>query len=391
MQRRTERGMGPSFYEEWIEKEGIPIAEGTAGIEDILELPRRPWARMGGLGTFIQIEGAKQAYKGLYVAEIPAGGALEPEKHLYDELIYIWRGRGLTEVWHEGKSKRTFEWGEGSLFAMPTNTWHRMVNGGREPVLFFAVTSAPAAINTFRNTEFIFNCDYNFTDRYTGQDDYFLAAEKRTNTRGKGFVTAWWTNFVPDLRTAFLDDFSEKAGPGGTLTAFSMASWGGGHASEWPVGRYHKCHSHGPGAILMGMKSKGFVLVWPERYGPHPYQDGHGDKVAKMNWKAGSIYSPYGEFGMYGNSFHQHFNTGPEPARHLAVTGGGVGGGAGHLKGEPYGDFGKRASIREGGIQIEFEDEDPEIRRMFLEDLRQSGVECAMPPVTYRTDPIPSI
>ena len=58
----------------------------------------------------------------------------------------------------------------------------------------------------------------------------------------------------------------------------------------------------------MGMKSKGFVLVWPERYGPHPYQDGHGDKVAKMNWKPGSIYSPYGEGGMHGNSFHQHFN-----------------------------------------------------------------------------------
>ncbi len=378
-----------TFYDEWMQEQGIPIVEGIAGIEDILELPRRPWARLGGSGTFIQLEGTRQVYKGLYVAEIPAGGALEPEKHMYDELIYIWRGRGLAEVWHVEGSKRTFEWGEGSLFAVPTNAWHRLVNGGREPVLFLAATNAPAVMNAFHNTDFIFNCDYNFTDRFTGQDDYFLASEER-NKREKGFMTAWKTNFVPDLRTALLDDLPEKGGPGGKLTGFTMASWGGGHASEWPVGRYHKCHSHGPGAVLVGLKSKGFVLVWPQRYGPHPYQDGHGDKVAKMNWKPGSIYSPYGEGGVSGNSFHQHFNTGPEPARQLAITGGTGSGHLGHLRGEPYGNlnFGK-SGIREGGLQIEFEDEDPEIRRIFLEELRQSGIESAMEPVVYRTDPIP--
>src|SRR3990172_7756360 len=258
MQSRLQRGVGPKFYEEWMEKEGIPIARGIAGIEDILELPRRPWARMGGSGTFIEIEGTRQEGSLLYVMEIPAGGALEPEKHLYDELIYIWRGRGLAEVWQLGGDKRSFEWGEGSLFAVPTNAWHRLVNGGREPVLFLAITNAPNVINSFHNTDFVFNCDYNFTDRYAGQDDYFLAGEKRTNTRGEGFMTAWWTNFVPDLRTALLDPLPEKGGPGGLLTGFTMASWGGGHASEWPVGRYHKAHTHGPGAVLMGMKSVGF-------------------------------------------------------------------------------------------------------------------------------------
>ena len=142
--------------------------------------------------------------------------------------------------------------------------------------------------------------------------------------------------------------------------------------------------------MLMGLKSKGYVLVWPERYGIHPYQDGHGDKVVKMNWKPGSIYAPYGEGGYWGNSFHQHFNTGPEPARHIAMSGGGMFGrisvrAAGE---EPYGDF---AGIRQGGNVIEYEDEDPEIRRIFQEELRQSGIESAMPPVVYRTDPLPSL
>ncbi len=48
-------------------------------------------------------------------------------------------------------------------------------------------------------------------------------------------------------------------------------------------------------------------------------------------------------------------------------------------------------SVREGGPLIEYEDEDPEVRRYFIEANRREGVECAMPPVTYRTDPIPSI
>ncbi len=62
MQRRLQRasrGTGSLFYEEWMEKEGIPIYESITGVADITELPRRPWARMGGSGTFIQLEGLK--------------------------------------------------------------------------------------------------------------------------------------------------------------------------------------------------------------------------------------------------------------------------------------------------------------------------------------------
>src|SRR3990172_3399520 len=167
------RGFGnKQVYEDWMEKEGIPVYRAFAGIEDLTELPRRPWARLGGSGTFIEMEGTKQVRSLLYVAEIPASGALEPEKHLYDELIYVLRGRGLSEGWQEGQPKRTFEWGEGSLFAIPLNASHRLVNGGREPALLFAITSAPLVMNALRNLEFIFNCDYNFTDRYTGKADY---------------------------------------------------------------------------------------------------------------------------------------------------------------------------------------------------------------------------
>ncbi|MFC2071254.1 cupin domain-containing protein [Chloroflexota bacterium] len=371
MQRRMEKQK--SFYYEWLEKEGIPVYEGVSGIEDVTELPRRPWARMGGSGTFIELKSTKAERTILYVAEIPTGGALEPEKHLYEELIYILRGRGLTEVWHEGQGKVSFEWGEGSLFAIPMNAWHRLVNGGREPVLIFAKTNAPSMINAFRDPEFIFNCDYNFTDRFTGQSDYFVATE-RQNKGESG--NSWVTNFVPDVRTAFLDDQFEKV-ESGQITSFDMAAWGGVHSSEWPVGIYHKAHYHAAGRVLLGLKSVGYVLIWDRQYGIHPYQDGHGDKVVKVAWKPGSIYSPDKEW------FHTHFNTGKEPARYLALRNASK-----SDRGGPEGaGYDVYVSVRDSGTLIEYEDEDPEIRRMFQEELRKNGVEFAMKPVVYRTDP----
>ena len=375
-------GFGSEVYEEWMKGEGIPVYQAMVGIEDISQLPRRPWARTGGLGTFIELEGTKQARKGIYLTEIPPGGALEPERHLYDDLLLILQGRGLAEVWQEGQPRHTFEFGEGSLFAIPLNAWHRLVNGGRQPVLIFAQTSAPLAMTTFRSTEFIFNCDYNFTDRYSGQSDYFLASGKRTRqelagggTRG----TRWETNFVPDVRAVVGDYLSPWKVEGGRQTYIILSSWAGVHLSEWPVGIYHKAHYHGPGAVLVGLKSEGYVLVWPRQYGIHPFQSGYGDKVEKIDWKPGSIYCPPYEW------FHQNFNTGGEEAQHLAVTGGGLGIELPTLTQRTSGAG--SPSIRDGGTVIEYEDEDPEIRRMFQEELRENGVEFAMKPVVYRTDP----
>ena len=120
-------------YEDWMKGEGIPIVEDW-GIEDVKALDRKPWARTGGKGAFIHLKGMKHAITGMYVMEVAPEKALNPEKHLYEEMIYILKGQGATEIWQEGQSKRTFEWGEGSFFAPPINTWHRLYNVGREPV-----------------------------------------------------------------------------------------------------------------------------------------------------------------------------------------------------------------------------------------------------------------
>ena len=370
MQLQKVRVNAETIYEKWVQQEGIPIIEALGGVDDVTQLPRKPWARTGGQGTLIQMRGTMEASRGIYVAEIPGGGALNPEKHLYEEAIIILKGRGLTEVWQEGGAKVTFEWGEGSLFAPPLNAWHRLINGSREPVVFLALTTAPQVMNAVYDSEFVFNCDYQFLDRFGGQSDYFTPSDKRIKM-GQ-WSTIWETNFIPDVRAAFLDDFERKVA-GGKLTVYKMAGdFPIGQMAEWPVGRYHKAHYHGPGAILVGLKGKGYVPLWPRELGMHPYQDGHEDQVVTVNWGPNSIYCPPEGW------LHQHMSTGKEPARHVAI----------------YGERPPRRerddpvvllSVREGGTLIEFEDEDPEIRKRYEEALRKEGVECTMPPVVYRS------
>jgi hypothetical protein len=71
--------------------------------------------------------------------------------------------------------------------------------------------------------------------------------------------------------------------------------------------------------------------------------------------------------------FHQHFNVGAEPARYLAL--------------KPFSSrkfpglrkqWGTSESVKTGGDQIEYEDEDPRIRQMFEDELAQRGVQSQM-------------
>ena len=382
MERREGWPWTRTAYEEWIEREGIPIHETLGGVADVTELPRQPWARTGGLGTFIQMRGTFEAERGIYVAEIPGGGALNPERHLYEEAIFVLRGRGLTEVWQEGEAKVTFEWGEGSVFAPPLNTWHRLINGTKEPALFMAMTTAPSIMEYLPDTEFIFNSDHRFWDRLGKSAEYFAPGEDRY---WRGWSMLWRTNFIPDVREAFLYNHEKKVS-GGVSLGYRMA--GGfpvGHIAEWPVGRYHKAHYHGAGAVLLGLRGKGYVLLWPREIGIHPYQDGHEEEVVKIDWKPHSIYAPPDGW------FHQHFSTGQEPARQVAI----YGGRANHsdrprVEGESavYSKIRtwEHISVTDGGTLIDYEDEDPDIRKRFEGALREEGVQCTMRPVLPRKD-----
>ncbi len=250
-------------YFKWMACQGIPVIDGY-GLEDVREVAMAPWTRTGGKATFINLYGM-EGVTGMYVGEIPAGGALLAEKHFYEEVICILDGQGATEVWQEGGRKQMFEWGPWSLFAPPLNTWHRLINGGRLPVKFLAVTNAPLVMDIVHNEEFIFNCPYNFADRYAGVDDFFHVGQKRYES---GMQHIWETNFIMDIQSANLDQ-REIKGAGVRITQFELSGNSLiGHLAQWPAARYHKAHYHGSGAILLGLQSSGYVLLWSKELGP---------------------------------------------------------------------------------------------------------------------------
>jgi hypothetical protein len=258
-----------------------------------------------------------------------------------------------------------------------------MYNLGNTPARFIAVTDAPMMMNGFRNADFIFNCPYAFRDRYDGGEQYFAQTSNRyRSSTSRTGTNIWETNFIHDAFEADLSDNEVKA-HGNRSAMFEMSGNALiGHIAQWPVGCYHKAHFHGAGALLMGLRSEGYVLLWPNALGLQPYTTGHIDQVVEVPWGRGTLYAPPSGW------FHQHFNTGREPARHLAFRHGS------RLAGPGFEPLARRdadpewnpqhVSVREGGALIDYEDEDPEIRHRYRAALDRNGVECQMPEEIYQ-------
>ena len=357
-------------YFKWMVRQHIPVIDGY-GVEDLRAVPMAPWTRTGGKAAFINLYGM-EGVTGMYVGEIPARGALEPEKHFYEEVICILDGQGATEVWQEGGRKQLFEWGPWSLFAPPLNTWHRLINGARQPVKFLAVTNAPLMMDAVHSEEFIFNCPYVFSERYSGADGYFNVSQKRYES---GMQHIWETNFIMDIQSANLDQ-REVKGAGVRITQFELSGNSLiGHLAQWPAARYHKAHYHGAGAILLGLQSSGYVLLWSKELGIRPYEAGHSEDVIEVKWKAGSVYCPPGGW------FHQHVNTGAQTARHLALRYGSRIHPIGFKIADKRSEDGVYIDVKKGGTLIEYADEDPHIRKHYEDEMSKNGVASAMPAI----------
>ena len=345
-------------YERWVESEGIPVIK-TFFVEDIRTVELQWWERKGGKGAFLQMEGAGQV-NNCYICEIPPGKSLKPQRHLFEESIYIVSGQGATTVWNQENKKQAFEWQTGSLFSPPLNAWHHHFNGsGSRPARYLAVTTAPTMINLLHNLDFVFDNHFAFEDRFDGRHEYFSGQGVIHAGEYQGFKFAgniWATNFVPDVRSFKLMDYRER-GAGGKNIKFELSeNTTACHISEFPVGTYKKAHHHGSGAHVIILSGEGYSLIWPE-----------GEPIRRYDWHEGSMVVPPEGW------WHQHFNTGKEPARYLALRAFGS---------KKYRGVGKRykgtVDRKQSGDQIEYEDEDPTVRRMFEEELARKGIESRM-------------
>src|SRR5881397_4386348 len=270
-------------YDLFMESEGIPIYR-DIGVSKVQNLPLAPWKRLGGKGTYIQLHGTEGKW-GCYVVEVPGAGALNPERHLYEEIYLVVEGRGTTEVWGEGNGKKlTFEWQRGSLFAIPLNAWHRVVNATSSPALLLAATTAPNIINLIRDTEFVLNCPYNFLARFDASDDYFkpIADIYADPVRGLAMRR---TNIIPDILTCELPPDNRRAFDYRRIEPHMAGANFYMKIAQYKTGQYSKAHKHASGAILVCIKGKGYSYTWPDRLGMQPWSAGAGDQVKKQTYE----------------------------------------------------------------------------------------------------------
>ncbi len=333
-----------TFYEAWQRSEGVPVYRGHF-IEELYRLALEEWPRLGAHGAFVNLNGAGRSCDA-YVLEIGPGKETFPQRHLFEEVVLVLGGRGATRVWNSRGASHLFEWQGGSLFSPPLNSSYQHFAHG-DPVRLLAVTNAPLILNLFRNLDFIFQNPFDFTDRYGAEPGYFNGMRERP-----GRICE--SNFIADVLRFRLKDWKER-GANSTNIRFELAeNTMSAHVSEFPVGTYKKAHRHGPGAHVVILSGEGYSLLWSD-----------SGKREQVDWREGSLFVPPERW------FHQHFNTGQAPARYIAL--------------KPWGfkylvdeRFRTDEDVKSGGDQIEYEDQDPEIHRLFVEECGKRGVEVRM-------------
>jgi uncharacterized RmlC-like cupin family protein len=289
-----------SPYQRWLARAraDIPVHE-TWAIVDVSSVELRPWPQKGQGVTGLYLPLADDHVSDARVLELPPRGETPAERHLYEKGIYFLGGPGHTEFYSPGAPVRRVDWQAGSLLSIPLNVAYRHVNDSERPVRLLEVTTFPFVLNSFASEGFVEVNPFTFSDRYDGADDYFERAE---------YPEPDWltTNFVTDIRASRTSDMAIR-GAGNTVMHWTMAgnSMLSLHVSEIPPRQYKKAHRHSNGSIFLLLSGSGFSLTWPA---------GDWPQRRRVDWQAGTLFAPPAYW------YHQHLNTGAEPARYLSIN-----------------------------------------------------------------------
>ena len=162
---------------------------------------------------------------------------------------------------------------------------------------------------------------------------------------------------MPNVRTIPLHLRSNR-GAGGSFLQIELAENAmTAHISEFPVGTYKKAHRHGAGAHVVIIGGEGYSLMWPE---------GRTDQALRLARR----------------QHHRAARALVSPAlQHRRDAGALPGAALGQPQASPgrWGkNYGTDESVKTGGDQIEYADEDPQIRALFEQELAKRGVACRM-------------
>jgi mannose-6-phosphate isomerase-like protein (cupin superfamily) len=349
-------GMLYEPYLDWVATEGIPVVDEFC--VDLHSVETKPWARTGANGAFVHLKG-RGDFIAIDLHELSPGGQTAPLRHLFEEVFLVIEGHGSAVVELAPGLRHSFEWGPNSMFAVPLNARYQLFNGsGSAPARLASTNDLPLKMNLLHDEDFIFTTDWRFEDREGADESYFEGGGK--------FVAAsrgpqmWETNFVPDLAGFELQSWAAR-GAGSANIRFCLADGNiHSHCSEMPMGTYKKAHRHGPDFHVFIITGAGHSLFWHE-----------GDKdFIRLDWGHGSVFAPTEMI------CHQHFNTSPDPVRYMATA---MGSTRYPFSAEKRAiKMGVDVNVDDGGFQIEYEDQDPRIHKIFLDELAKNGATSRM-------------
>lgn len=346
-------------YREFQQQEDIPVHTGMV-IDDVRTVETGKWERTGGRGTFLNLLGMEKTCDA-QIHEIPPGETLHTQRHLHDALVFVISGSGLTKLGTE--DEYVFEWDSSALFYLPENTEYQHVNiNESEPLRLLAITSLPLLYSVHRNHEVIWDND-SYSEWSSADEDFYetkITEVQSGSGRGSDKRAYWEANYVPDVaKFDKLETWPERGGGGKNVNFPFRSSSMYAHISEFPSGKYKKAHRHHPGANVLMLTGEGYSLLWREKHDDRHY----------VEW------SPYTLFTPPTLWFHQHFNTSEQPTRYLAMHAPQLGMRAGENA---------MLDSMDSVNQIEYPDEDPEIRDKFQQALVEKGIENKMNPQLYQ-------
>jgi mannose-6-phosphate isomerase-like protein (cupin superfamily) len=342
-------------YLEWAAGQQIPVVEGLA--IDLDSVATAPWPRLGGgcRGAFLHLRG-RGDFLALQLIEIPPGAQMDWTHHLYDEVFYVLSGRGSTSIEMGESETHRFEWGARALFSPPLNARFRLANRGSEPARLICGNNLPFLMNVFRNERFLFDHPYAFPERvgrplsFAGEGAFLPVASGRH---------MWETSHIPDLGAFALPEWEARGAGNRNINIILSDSSMHAHVSEMPAGTYTKGRRHDAGVHVMAISGAGYTLVWKE-----------GEAFERLELRPGAV------FALTEDTLHQHFNPGIEPLRYLAIS----------IGSDRYPMLARKlerrqvfdASVKDGGLQIDYADQDPRIHALWRDEIAETGAASRM-------------
>ena len=344
-------------YLAWCEAQPVPVID-NFGI-DLMKIETQPWDLYGMNGAVCLMKG-RDDFVSVFCFDLPAGSKSREVHHLYEEIVYVMDGYGSTQIIMPNGEKQSFEWGRNSLFSVPLNAQYQHFNGsGTEPARLASIHNFPFLIKLFRNEEFIFNTEGDFSARL-GPNGYFQGDGQMIEIRPGRHQ--WETNFVADITNFELKSWAERGKGSSSLRWVLSDSTLGCHTSQIVPGTYKKAHRHTCGTNVFTIDGTGYSMLWYE---------GKEDEMVRVDWDHGVLVTPPEQM------FHQHFNTGGTPSRYLAVQFGTVRYPMTSAKLDKWTSK-NDLSVKEGGNQIEYEDQPPHLHKIWLDEIDKIGVNSEM-------------